>query len=275
MTTSGAAAAWSGTSTRSASRRFSSAGSGIRRTCIGPQEAYSKIEPHDSHHENFLVIGPWNHGQWGATTRHLGAIEFGEPTTDEFRERYEAPFFAYYLKDEPGFNLKGAAAFESGANRWREYTHWPPTESKSQNLYLSADGSLVFSSSDPTNTSATKPGRRTRETNSGQSNYRRIHLRSRQSRAVPPSSDSGHLRPRFAVVYVVGGGSALRFRTARRCDVDHSAARKRRHRCGRCDCRSLCLHVRHGLRLGGKADRRISRSRRCGRACFNQLSGRA
>jgi putative CocE/NonD family hydrolase len=130
---------------------------------FGPQEAYSKAEPHDSHHENFLVIGPWNHGQWGATTRRLGAIEFGEPTTDEFRERYEAPFFAYYLKDEAGFSLKGAATFESGTNRWREYTQWPPAESKSQNLYLSADGSLVFSSSGPT---------KSPEPNSGRANYR-------------------------------------------------------------------------------------------------------
>ena len=34
---------------------------------FGPQEAYAKLEPHDSHHENFLVIGPWNHGQWALT----------------------------------------------------------------------------------------------------------------------------------------------------------------------------------------------------------------
>ena len=135
---------------------------------FGPQEAYSKIEPHDSHHQNFIVLGPWNHGQWGATTRRLGAIEFGEPTTDEFRERYEAPFFAYYLKDEPGFNLKGAATFESGANRWREYTQWPPAESKSQNVYLSADGSLVFSSSEPTNILQANSG----ETNSMEAIYR-------------------------------------------------------------------------------------------------------
>jgi putative CocE/NonD family hydrolase len=116
---------------------------------FGPQEAYAKLEPHDAHHENFLVIGPWNHGQWGGTTRHLGAIQFGEPTTDEFRKRYEAPFFAHYLKDENGFSLKDTAAFETGSNRWREYTHWPPLESTSQNLYLSADGSLIFSSAEP------------------------------------------------------------------------------------------------------------------------------
>ena len=125
---------------------------------FGPQESYAKLEPHDAHHENFLVIGPWNHGQWGGTTRHLGDIQFGEPTTDEFRQRYEAPFFAFYLKDEPGFSLKDTAAFESGSDRWREYTHWPPSESKSQNAYLSADGSLVFSSSEPKKSSQKKPG---------------------------------------------------------------------------------------------------------------------
>jgi putative CocE/NonD family hydrolase len=125
---------------------------------FGPQESYAKLEPHDAHHENFLVIGPWNHGQWGGTTRHLGDIQFGEPTTDEFRQRYEAPFFAFYLKDEPGFSLKDTAAFESGSDRWREYTRWPPPESKSQNAYLSADGSLIFSSSEPKKSSQGKPG---------------------------------------------------------------------------------------------------------------------
>jgi putative CocE/NonD family hydrolase len=125
---------------------------------FGPQEAYSKLEPHDARHENFMVIGPWNHGQWGGTTRHLGAIQFGEPTTDEFRKRYEAPFFAHYLKDESGFSLKGTAAFETGSNRWREYTHWPPQESKSLNGYLSADGSLVLASSEPKKSSQEKTG---------------------------------------------------------------------------------------------------------------------
>jgi putative CocE/NonD family hydrolase len=125
---------------------------------FGPQEAYAKLEPHDAQHENFLVIGPWNHGQWASTTRHLGAIQFGEPTTDEFRKRYEAPFFAHYLKDETEFSLKDAATFETGSNRWREYSHWPPAESKSQNLYLSADGSLVLSSSEPKKSSQEKMG---------------------------------------------------------------------------------------------------------------------
>jgi len=125
---------------------------------FGPQEAYARLELHDTPHENFLVIGPWNHGQWGDTTRHLGEIYFGEPTTDEFRRTYEAPFFAHYLKDENGFSLKDTAAFESGSNRWREYTHWPPVESKAQNLYLAADGLLLFSSSEPKNPGQNKKG---------------------------------------------------------------------------------------------------------------------
>jgi len=125
---------------------------------FGPQEAYAKAEVHDAHQENFLVLGPWNHSQWSGTSRHLGAIQFGEPTTDEYRKRYEAPFFARYLKDEKGFTLKDTASFETGSNRWREYTHWPPAESKSQNLYLAADGSLNFSSTEKKSSVGEKSG---------------------------------------------------------------------------------------------------------------------
>ena len=125
---------------------------------FGPQEAYAKAEAHDAHQENFLVLGPWNHSQWSGTSRHLGAIQFGEPTTDEYRKHYEAPFFARYLKDEKGFTLKDTASFETGSNRWREYTHWPPAESKSRNLYLAADGSLNFSSTEKKSSVGEKSG---------------------------------------------------------------------------------------------------------------------
>jgi putative CocE/NonD family hydrolase len=108
----------------------------------GPQEAYEALEPHDTNHQNFLVIGPWNHGQWGSTSNHLGEIYFGEPTTDEFRARYEAPFFNFYLHDQGTVPLQDTATFESGSNKWKEYSHWPPPESQPSNLYLAADGSL-------------------------------------------------------------------------------------------------------------------------------------
>jgi putative CocE/NonD family hydrolase len=115
----------------------------------GPQEAYDKLEPRDDNKINFMVLGPWNHGQWNSTTNHLGEITFGEPTTDEFRARYEAPFFARYLHDQQNFLLKNTAAFESGSNKWKEYTHWPPPESQQKNLYLSATGVATFDPPNP------------------------------------------------------------------------------------------------------------------------------
>ena len=69
----------------------------------GPQEEYAKLEPHDAKHQNFLVLGPWRHGSWAATSRHLGNLDYGEPIGKEFRAQIEAKFFAHYLKDEPGF----------------------------------------------------------------------------------------------------------------------------------------------------------------------------
>ena len=110
----------------------------------GAQAEYEALEPFDSKGQNFLVLGPWNHGGWGSTRRHLGAIDFGEATTDEYRQRFEAPFFAYYLKDEPGFSLKDTAAFQTGSNEWKLYSHWPPREATERDLFLEDKGKLSF-----------------------------------------------------------------------------------------------------------------------------------
>jgi putative CocE/NonD family hydrolase len=111
----------------------------------GPQAAYAALEPHDSSKENFLIIGPWNHGQWGSTTNHLGEIYFGETTTDEFRARFEAPFFNHYLHDQGTFALQNTATFESGSDKWKQYGHWPPAESQSRDLFLLPNGALGLS----------------------------------------------------------------------------------------------------------------------------------
>jgi putative CocE/NonD family hydrolase len=110
----------------------------------GPQAEYAALEPHDTNHEVFLVLGPWNHGQWGRTTRHLGVVNFGAPTGDQFRQQIEAPFFAHYLKDEPGFDLEDTASFQTGSNRWMRYSHWPPRNTTERNLYLGSNGTLSF-----------------------------------------------------------------------------------------------------------------------------------
>jgi putative CocE/NonD family hydrolase len=82
------------------------------------------------------------------TTRHLGDINFGQATGDEFRKQIEAPFFAHYLKDQPGFDLKDTASFQTGTNRWMRYSEWPPKQGiTGRNLYLGQSGKLSFEDS--------------------------------------------------------------------------------------------------------------------------------
>ena len=110
----------------------------------GPQEEYDVLEPHDDHHENFLVLGPWRHGYWSSSSRHLGNLNYGEPIGREFRERIEAKFFGHYLKDEPGFDLEDTASFQTGSNTWKYYSHFPPIKSQPTSLYLEAGGLLSW-----------------------------------------------------------------------------------------------------------------------------------
>ena len=120
----------------------------------GPQEEYTKLEPHDSSHENFLVLGPWRHGYWASSSRHLGDLNYGEPIGKEFRTQIEAKFFGHYLKDEPGFNLEDTASFQTGSNTWKYYSHFPPKEAQPTSLHLVGDGQLSWSDAkDPAKTS--------------------------------------------------------------------------------------------------------------------------
>jgi putative CocE/NonD family hydrolase len=113
----------------------------------GPQEEYATLEPHDAKHQNFLVLGPWRHGSWGSSQRHLGNLDYGVPIGTEYRTRIEARFFAHYLKDEPGFTLEDTASFQTGSNTWHYYAHFPPKESRPTSLYLNGAGVLSWNAS--------------------------------------------------------------------------------------------------------------------------------
>jgi uncharacterized protein len=117
----------------------------------GPQEEYEKLEPQDMKHENFLVLGPWRHGSWASSWRHLGNLDYGESIGDEFRSRIEAKFFGYYLKGEAGFDLEDTASFQTGSNTWKYYAHFPPAGAKPTALYLEGTGALSWDK--PTGTS--------------------------------------------------------------------------------------------------------------------------
>jgi putative CocE/NonD family hydrolase len=119
----------------------------------GSEQEYASLEPHDAHQQNFLVLAPWRHGSWGATTRHLGKLDYGEAIGKEYRTRIEAKFFAHFLKDAAGtnpsgFDLEDTASFQTGSNTWKYYPHFPPRESAPTSLYLQGDGKLNWT--DPT-----------------------------------------------------------------------------------------------------------------------------
>ncbi|MDH4062813.1 MAG: CocE/NonD family hydrolase [Acidobacteriota bacterium] len=92
----------------------------------GPVAIYEALEQHDAAGMNYLVVGPWNHGGWNRVGDALGPIPFGSDTAAYFRDRVQAPFFAYFLKDKGVRDFPEALTFEAGTNQWRRWDHWPP-----------------------------------------------------------------------------------------------------------------------------------------------------
>ncbi len=111
----------------------------------GPWEIYRRSEQSDPNRYNYMVAGPWYHGQWHApSAKTIGLIPFGDhDTAVEFRERIEAPWFKYWLHGEGTKFPWKASTFQTGSNSWHTYAAWPPP-STSTNLYLHEDGSLSF-----------------------------------------------------------------------------------------------------------------------------------
>jgi putative CocE/NonD family hydrolase len=116
----------------------------------GPWQIFRHAEESNPQHTNFMVAGPWFHGEWqSAKGESIGIIPFGgHETAREFRENIEAPFFRYYLHGKGEKPQWQASTFQSGSNTWHTYAAWPPKEAKNTNLYLRADGSLSLSMPD-------------------------------------------------------------------------------------------------------------------------------
>lgn len=112
----------------------------------GPIKIYELLEQHDSAHQNFLVVGPWNHGGWSrGDGQKLGRIDFGAPTAAYYRKEVLAKFLAYHLKGRENPNLPEALTFRTGANEWVRHDSWPPKNSVSaRKLYFQANGKLSF-----------------------------------------------------------------------------------------------------------------------------------
>jgi len=139
----------------------------------GPWQIFRHAAEHDPDHTNFIVAGPWFHGQWQtAKGDSIGVIPFGgHETAREFRENIEAAFFRYYLHgggEKPAWQ---ASTFQSGSNTWHTYAAWPPKEAKLRKLYFHSDGTLSFVA--PENSKTGKPFREYRSDPANPVPYRR------------------------------------------------------------------------------------------------------
>ncbi|CAN7545253.1 CocE/NonD family hydrolase [Phenylobacterium sp. LjRoot225] len=118
----------------------------------GPIASYAAMEAQDRGADrNFLVIGPWFHGQqdpWfhQASGSGLGPIPWGSDTTRTFLLDMMLPFFDQYLKGvAPAKPIPPVRAFETGSNVWRSHAAWPPPGVDAGKLYLGPAGGLTLS----------------------------------------------------------------------------------------------------------------------------------
>ncbi|MEE9296896.1 MAG: CocE/NonD family hydrolase, partial [Phycisphaerae bacterium] len=115
----------------------------------GSLNTYKYVEKLNPGVFNILVMGPWPHGGWARTEgEKLGHIQFGAKTSLFYQEHIELPFFNHFLKDKGDMQLPEAYVFETGANRWRTFNHWPPSATQRRSLYCRPGGTLSFDAPD-------------------------------------------------------------------------------------------------------------------------------
>jgi hypothetical protein len=112
----------------------------------GALQTYQHIERQNPGIYNVLVVGPWFHGGWIRSDGDwLGTAYFGQKTGVDYRSKYELPFFNHFLKNKGDIaQIKEVNLFDTGANQWREFSTYNPTNIKNTPLYLASTGGLTF-----------------------------------------------------------------------------------------------------------------------------------
>ena len=109
----------------------------------GALETYTAIEKQNKPNNNRLVMGPWTHGAWeDSSWNNFGPHSFGSNTSQYFQDSLEATFFNFYLKDKGKFSASEATVFETGNNKWKNYTEWPPKNSIKIPYYFNYNNGL-------------------------------------------------------------------------------------------------------------------------------------
>ena len=113
----------------------------------GAQKTYKSIEKLNPGIYNVLVLGPWFHGGWERSEGDwLGTAYFEQKTSLDYQKNIELPFFNHFLKDKGDIsNIKEVNAFDTGANKWRDFEGWDPkTNIEEKQLFIQPNGKLTF-----------------------------------------------------------------------------------------------------------------------------------
>jgi putative CocE/NonD family hydrolase len=110
----------------------------------GPQQMYEFLERNDKKKMNHIVLGPWNHGQWARMRADsLGKISF-ESNTAEWFQALQKKWFDHWLKGIGDDNFDEAYCFQTGNNKWKTYSTWPPKEAAIKKLYVTGNNTCSF-----------------------------------------------------------------------------------------------------------------------------------
>lgn len=111
----------------------------------GALHTYESIEKQNSPLlNNYLVMGPWSHGQWASGIGdNLGNIYWGLDANKKF-QTLEKNFFDFYLKGEGKPDFAEATIFVTGSNEWRTFNTWPPKNVNVTSLYFQPSGDISF-----------------------------------------------------------------------------------------------------------------------------------
>ena len=171
------------------------------------------------------------------------------PTGEYYRAKIQAPFFAYYLKDKGSLTQPEATVFESGSNTWRTL--------RSRGRRKNADDAARSTSSRRQALVHAADGDRAAVVRQLRERSRRIPVPYRPRPIEPTYYPEG-----LGLVHVAARGSALRAGPARRAELGDRAADRGCRRRRRDHGEAVRQHDGPGCRLGGEADRRLSRELR-------------
>ncbi|MBC8066681.1 MAG: CocE/NonD family hydrolase [Chlorobia bacterium] len=110
----------------------------------GPLDMYKAIERSTPNNDSKLIMGPWYHGSWnGGPGDALHDIKWATKTGEDFRDKYQKPFFRYYLwQDSAKPSIPDVTVFDVGADKWRTFESWPP-KSGAMAFLMGGSGQLV------------------------------------------------------------------------------------------------------------------------------------